>query len=74
MTAPFAPPPSQLQVIFTVGLIAFAIAMPFVRREDGIGWIAFLASAAFAVGLWVMLLWGMARAILRWWHGERDLR
>lgn len=64
MTAPFAPPPSRpvLFVLFAMGVMA--IAMPFGRREDWLGWVAFLAIAACAVGIWGLLILGFTRAFL----------
>jgi hypothetical protein len=58
VTAPIAPPPSRQFVLLVLGLIAFAIAMPFVRRDDWIGWVALLIMAAVAIGSWILLIWG----------------
>jgi len=72
MTAPFAPPPSRAFVLVTFGLAAVAIAMPFVRRNDWIGWIAFLTFVVVAIGLWMILIWGFARAAIEWWRNRSE--
>ena len=72
MTAPFAPPPSTPQITIVIAIIAFAIAMPFARHPDWIGWIAFLTITASAVALWSLLIWGIGRAIVEWWRKRRD--
>ncbi len=72
MTAPFAPPPSRSVVIIVVGLVAVAVAIPFGRRDDWAGWVAFLTVAAVAVGCWGLLMRGAMRAILQWWRGGPD--
>jgi hypothetical protein len=41
MTAPFAPPPSRTTLIILIGLVAAALAAPFARRENAMGWFAF---------------------------------
>jgi nitrate reductase NapE component len=65
MTAPFAPPPKRFFHVFLAGALAVAVAAPFARRDDAIGWIAFLTIAAAAVGLWGVLTVGFVRGILR---------
>ena len=72
MTAPFAPPPSRPIVAVTLGMVAVAVAMPFARRDDAIGWIAAAVVLGAAVGIWSLLLWGLGRATLQWWRDRRD--
>ncbi len=55
-----------------LGMVAVAVAIPLGRREDSLGWIAFLTMAAVAVGLWALVLWGFARAILQRWRSRSD--
>lgn len=64
MTAPFAPPIARpvLFVLFAMGVMA--IAAPFARREDWLGWVAFLAMAVCTLGVWGLLIMGLARAFL----------
>lgn len=64
MTAPFAPPPSRPVLFVLVAMGVTAVAAPFGRREDWLGWVAFLAIAACAVGIWALLIWGFARTFL----------
>lgn len=68
MTAPFAPPPHPVLLIVIGVAICFAAAMPFVRRDDWLGW------AAFAVMIAVnMILWGvLLRAAWQRIRGDRD--
>lgn len=64
MTAPFAPPPPRPVIVVLILLGLFVIALPFGRREDWLGWVAFLVIAAVAVTLWGILLWGVVRKII----------
>lgn len=68
MTAPFAPPPPWPVVAVLIGMVVVALAMPFMMRDDWLGWVAFPLTAAVAVGLWGLLGWGLTRATLRWWR------
>lgn len=61
MTAPFAPPPTRRQLLIWFILCAFAIAMPFVRREDWMGTIAFAIVTGCAIGVWAILIYGFVR-------------
>jgi hypothetical protein len=70
MTAPLTRPPSRLTVIILIGLVAVTAAMPFARREDWLGWMALVTIGAVALGLWMLLLWGFARAILQRWRSQ----
>lgn len=63
--------PWQMKAIL-IATVAVAIAMPFGRREDWIGWLAFLVMAASAVGLWAILIWGFTQRIIDWWRGRSD--
>jgi hypothetical protein len=72
MTAPFAPPPPRPGVMILFGMAAVAAAIPFARRNDWVGWIAFLSVAAVAAGIWGLLAWGVVRAILQWRRGRPD--
>lgn len=68
MTAPLAPPPSRLGLSVIMALTCVAAAIPFGRREDWLGWLAFLVVAAAAAWVWGVLLWGLwrsARACIR---------
>ena len=72
MTAPFAPSPSLIVLAVAAGLMAVGLLMPFARRDDWIGWCAFLATAAFAVWLWGLLLWRAFQGLTEWWSGGSE--
>jgi ABC-type uncharacterized transport system permease subunit len=55
-----------------LGIVAVAVAMPFGRREDWLGWTVFLTMAAVAAGLWGLVLCGFARAILQRRRSKSD--
>lgn len=74
MTAPFATPPSRSMVAFALGGVLVAAVMPFVRREDVLGWIALAVLTSAAIGIWALLLWGAGRGLLRWWRNRRDAK
>ena len=61
MTAPFAPPPPWEVKAIVLGSLAVAVAMPFARRNDWVGWIAFTTLAAAAVGIVLLFIRGV-------WH------
>ena len=63
MTAPFAPPPSRNVIVVLVALFAAMAVVPFGRRDDWLGWIAFATLVAANIVLWGLLIWGMIR---RW--------
>lgn len=69
MTAPFAPPPSRAVKIVLALMASVAIVAPFARRDDGLGWIAFLVITTATIILWGMLFWGFGRALITWWRG-----
>ena len=68
MTAPFAPPMSWEGKAILWGFLVVALAIPFGRREDWIGWAALSALLAVVVGMWALLIRGMAFHTLRWWR------
>lgn len=72
MTAPFNPHPHPLIWLIVIGMLGFAIAMPFARREDWLGWISFLAIAGFAVLLWSVLIVGLCIRFLEWRRSRRN--
>lgn len=72
MTAPFAPPPSRLQVAVLLGMLVFAIAAPFAKRPGWIGGVALAVITLLGMGLWGILLWGFGTAIRRWWQGPSE--
>ena len=61
MTAPFAPPPSRAILAVVATMLAVAIAAPFARRDDWMGWIAFVTLVAANAVLWGLLVWGLIR-------------
>ena len=61
MTAPFAPPPSKPVLAVVGAMIVVSIALPFGRRNDWIGTVALVASAAATVVVWGLLIWGLVR-------------
>lgn len=65
MTAPFAPPvPWEVEAI-TLGMVAVMVSLPFARRDDWVGLIAFSTLIVVLVGLWGLLIRG-------WWrNGSR---
>jgi hypothetical protein len=63
MTAPFAPPPSRSILAVLASMLAVVVALPFARRDDWTGWVAFLTLVAANVILWGLLGWGLIR---RW--------
>jgi hypothetical protein len=62
MTAPLAPQPTRITWAVVFGLIAVVIAIPFGRREDWVGWLAFLNVATVAIGFASLLIWRAAIA------------
>lgn len=64
----FGPPPSPIVIWVVIGFLVVAVAIPFGRRDDWIGWTAFLAIALAAIGMWVLLIWGWTRAFIEWWR------
>jgi hypothetical protein len=63
VTAPFAPPPSRSVIAVLAAMLAVMAVIPFARREDWLGWIAFGTVIAANVLLWGLLAWGVVR---RW--------
>jgi hypothetical protein len=53
--------------------VLFPIALPFGRRDDWIGWIAFSVVAGITIGIWALLIRGMALNKIRWWR-DRSAR
>jgi len=72
MTAPFNAHPQPVQWAIILGLPLVALAMPFARRDDWIGWAAFLVIASYAVFLWVVLIVGLSLRFLEWYRGTDD--
>jgi hypothetical protein len=70
MTVPFLHQPMPLARFLSIGLLVVAIAMPFGRRNDLLGWVAFLWIAFFALALWVILIIGVARSVLAWYRDK----
>jgi hypothetical protein len=64
VTAPFAPPPSRSVVAVLAAMLAMMAVLPFARRDDWLGWIAFATIAAANVVLWGLL----ARGLIRRWR------
>ena len=58
MTPPLTRPITPGLIFVMLILPLMALAMPFARREDWIGWVAFLTICLGAVGLWVLLIFG----------------
>jgi hypothetical protein len=71
MTPPQTRPLTPALLFVIVGSLAMAVAMPYVRREDWIGWIAFGTIVVFAIGLWVLLIRGFVRELRARWR-END--
>jgi hypothetical protein len=61
VTAPFAPPPSRTIIAFLVALFAAMAAVPFARREDWLGWVAFATLVAANLVMWGLFLRGVWR-------------
>jgi hypothetical protein len=72
VTAPFAPPPSRAVIAVLIAMAAVAIVIPFGRRTDWLGWVAFLVLVAANGVLWGLLLRGFARNVRDWWRGRGD--
>ncbi len=66
MTAPFSSHPPPLVWLIAIGTISMAIAIPFGRRDDWLGWLAFLWMASFAIALSAILIFGIARNVVAW--------
>ena len=74
MTPPLtAPVPWEAKAI-SLGLLAFVVAIPYLRRGDWIGWIALSTTAAVAIGIWALLIRGMALNTIRWWRNRSAAR
>ena len=71
MTAPLNPHPHPLIWAILIGMVGFAIAMPFARREDLLGWISFMAIAGFAIFLWATLIVGLSIRLVEWLRNKR---
>lgn len=72
MTAPLAPPPTRIFWIIHAVLACFALALPFARRPDWLGHLAFGVIAICAIVLWTLLLWGIGRQVLEHFRSRRD--
>lgn len=70
MTAPLAPSPSPAVWTVVGFMVAVAIVIPFARRDDWLGWLAFLVVFAANVVIWGLLLWAFVRAALEWHRGR----
>lgn len=47
-------------------MLGVAIALPFARRDDLLGWLSIFVMLAFAVGLWAFLVFASIRTLLAW--------
>jgi hypothetical protein len=56
MTAPFAPPPSRAILAVVATMLAVAVAIPFARRDDWTGWVAFVTFVAANAVMWGLLV------------------
>ena len=74
MTAPMTRPVTWEMVLVLVSMVVVAIALPFARREDWTGRVAFLAIAVSVLGVWGLLIRGLTRAFLTWWRNRSDSR
>jgi hypothetical protein len=70
MSAPFAPPPHPVVWFVVTGIILVAIAMPFGRRDDWLGWVAFVLVWVVALGLWTLLIGGALRTFIEWYRDK----
>jgi hypothetical protein len=62
--------PHPIQWLVVIGIIAVAIAIPFRRRDDWLGWIGLLTIAAVAIGLWGALIWSFIQSVIEWWRNR----
>ena len=62
MTAPFAPPPPRSLAIILLCMVVVGLVTPLMRRDDWMGWAAFLTVAAVALGMWGLLILGLLLA------------
>ncbi|TWU09454.1 hypothetical protein CA54_46960 [Symmachiella macrocystis] len=58
MTAPFAPPPNRLQILALTAFPAVFVAIPFLRSEGVLGYIAFALVIYANIALWGSMLYG----------------
>lgn len=72
MTAPFAPPPSKRLILVVAGMLLFGLVIPFVRRDDWIGWAAFSIVILLDILLWGLLTWLFFKTVLKWWRKNAD--
>lgn len=70
MTAPFAPPPTWEAKAIASGTMAVAVAAPYARRDDGVGWFAFSIIVAGALAFWTVCARGMVLNAIRWWRSR----
>lgn len=63
--------PWQVRAIL-IAMVAVAVAMPFGRREDWIGLLAFLIVWTSAIGLWALVIGRFLQKILEWWRHRSD--
>ena len=68
MSAPFAPPPPGEVKAIVLGILAIVVSVPFAKRDDWVGWIAFSTLAASAVSIWVLFIRGVWHNTIRWWR------
>lgn len=71
MTPPLTRPITwEIKAIY-LGLLAFAIVIPFGRRHDWLGRVAFTIIFLLCTGLWALLIWGMIMNVRQWWRSRR---
>lgn len=51
-------------------MLGVAIALPFARRDDLLGWLSFFAVAVFAVSLWALMILASIRTLLAWFRDK----
>jgi hypothetical protein len=70
MAARFSSLPPLLVWFLSIGAFLSAVAIPFGRRNDWLGWIALLLIAFFAICIWAMLIIGITKSVLAWYRDK----
>ncbi len=62
MTPPLTRPIPPAFWWILLGCLILAIVMPFGRRDDWLGWLAFIVIVLAAIGIWGLLIFGVVKS------------
>jgi len=73
MASPLGQSPSPAVWVAVAMLVCVVAVIPFGRRDDWLGWVAFLVAAVTLAFFWIMILRTMILAAIDWWRsGSQD--